>query len=432
MCLDEDATFFIKNNTQKQEEMRRCGRSRDDVDKAWAGNRRPASFNNTASDSALCAPKRARQIYLSRAVAFVRKSSRLVQFILPTWAEKLSWFPQQKVKLAQLPTPIHQWNIPGIPSTFSLHIKRDDLTGSTLSGNKVRKLEFLLADALINNCKHVITCGGIQSNHVRATAVAAAQLGMQSHLLLRGDVKHEEDIGFDGNVLLNRLCGAEMYIVPRKSPYLTHLKPKMEKIANQIKDERGENSYLIPVGGSNVVGLFGYITAFQEMISQGIQRDFDDIVFACGSGGTAAGLALTNYLTGSRLRIHAVIVSDDPKYFHDHINETLEATGITDTKSCDIVDIIDGYKGKGYGLSTEEELEFILDVSTSTGIMLDPVYTGKAVRGLVRELTTQPGRFKGTRILFLHTGGVFGLFDGRMAGTLKVDKRTSKIKLWRS
>ncbi|XP_013413667.1 bifunctional D-cysteine desulfhydrase/1-aminocyclopropane-1-carboxylate deaminase, mitochondrial [Lingula anatina] len=351
----------------------------------------------------------------------------LVQYNPPEWTEKLTDIPKQK--LAQLPTPIHQWSIPGVPSTFSVHIKRDDLTGCALSGNKVRKLEFLLADALAKDCKHLITCGEFQSNHARATAVAAAQLGLQSHLVLSGDtcIKNEGDVGYDGNLLLSRLCGAEMYVVPKNSSYLTHLRPKMEVIASQIKNERGEDSYLIPIGGSNAIGLFGYITAFQEMMYQGIQEDFDDLVVS-GSGGTAAGLALGNYLTGSKLRVHAVDIYTDPKYFHNQINTSLEDVGITDVKSWDIIDIIEGYKGNGYGLFTEEELEFILDVSTSTGVILDPVYSGKAARGLVNELTTRPGRFKGTRVLFVHTGGIFSLFDERIVGLLKTDKRASKVK----
>ncbi|KAK3094941.1 hypothetical protein FSP39_008127, partial [Pinctada imbricata] len=300
-------------------------------------------------------------------------------------------------------TPIHSWTLPGLADTFNLSIKRDDMTGSTLSGNKVRKLEFLLADAVQRKCRHVITCGGIQSNHCRATAVAARQLGLQPHLLLRTDLKDPDSVGCEGNLLLNRLCGAQMYIVPKFSPYEEELKPRMERLAASLKSESGEEACLIPVGGSNEIGLFGYITVFQEMLSQGIQEHFSDIVFACGSGGTAAGLSIANHLTGAKLKCHAIIVCDDAKYFHDHVDHTLDTVGLMDVRSHQILDVIEGHKGKGYGISTQEEIDFILEVGSTTGIMLDPVYSGKAARGLVLELQNNPQRFKGKNILFLHT-----------------------------
>ncbi|KAJ8310753.1 hypothetical protein KUTeg_012618 [Tegillarca granosa] len=254
-------------------------------------------------------------------------------------------------KLANPETPIHKWTLPGIPEGFSISIKRDDMTGSTLSGNKVRKLEFLLAEALDRGCKHVITCGGIQA-------------------------------------------------------------------------ETGESSLLIPVGGSDEIGLFGYINVFQEMITQGLLEDFDDIVFACGSGGTAEGLCIANYLTGQKLKVHGIIVSDDKKYFHDHVNSLLVKMNLN-VSSPDILNLIEGYKGTGY--------DFIIKIASMTGIMLDPVYTGKAARGLVHELNNNPHLFKGRRILFLHTGGIFGLYDNRINSTLKLqNEQDNMIQMWES
>ncbi|XP_046543189.1 bifunctional D-cysteine desulfhydrase/1-aminocyclopropane-1-carboxylate deaminase, mitochondrial-like [Haliotis rubra] len=349
----------------------------------------------------------------------------------PSWAKELKFIPKFRVQLAQPNTPIHKWNIPGAPERFSIHIKRDDMTGGTLSGNKVRKLEFLFADAIDQGCKHVCTVGGIQSNHCRAVAVAARQLGLIPHLLLRTTTTSPSDIGCEGNVLLNRMCGAHMYIVPRASPYIAELRPRQERLAEIIKQQTGESTYLIPVGGSNKVGLFGYISVFQELQTQGVLEKFDDIVFTCGSGGTAAGLSIANYLTGSELRCHGFVVCDDDVYFYNHIQETLEDVGLAHVNAQDIVDIVTGYKGKGYSISTDEELDFITDVSIQSGILLDPTYTGKAAWGMVQELSSNPGRFKGDRVLFLHTGGVFGLFDGRMNAVLKTPtSETDNLKMW--
>lgn len=355
--------------------------------------------------------------------------SKLLPYVCPKWAQNLKHIPKYRVQLANPDTPIHRWCLPGIPSKFEVSIKRDDMTGSTLSGNKVRKLEFLMADAVARKCGHVITCGGVQSNHCRATVVAARQLQLQPHLLLRTDVQNQSEIGSEGNLLLDRLCGANIHIVPKKSRYETELKPRMEKLAKKLKEETGEESYLVPVGGSNSVGLFGYITVFQELISQGLFEQFDDIVFACGSGGTAAGLAISNHLTGSHVRCHAIIVCDDKAYFTDHVDQTLVRVGLDNVHCQDILDIIEGHKGRGYGLSTQGELEFITNVSRSTGIMLDPVYSGKAALGLVEELHNNPQRFQGNRILFLHTGGIFGMFDGTL-GSIVTAETQNLIHMW--
>lgn len=359
------------------------------------------------------------------------RSCAMVQYQPPEWAKRLTSIPTVKVQLAMPNTPIHAWTVPGVPDGFSVSIKRDDMTGSTLSGNKVRKLEFVMADALNRGCSHVITCGSVQSNHCRAVAVCARQLGLTPHLFLRTDAKDVGGLGSEGNVLLDRLCGSHIYLVPRQSPYLTHLKPRMEKLAQDIKTSSGEESYLIPVGGSTVVGLFGYITVFEEMRQQGVLDNFDDIVFACGSGGTASGLSIGNYLTGSKLRVHGIAVSDDAKYFHNHCNETLREAGLGDVRSEDILRVVEGHKGKGYGISTDDELEFLLQVASSSGVMLDPTYCGKGALGMVRELSDNPTAFKGKRILFLHTGGVYGLFDGRLKGLLQQKQQQHPtIQMW--
>ncbi|XP_052103571.1 uncharacterized protein LOC127737078 [Mytilus californianus] len=364
-------------------------------------------------------------------------ASVLTPFSPPDWSNRLSHIPKYFVRLGNMNTPIHEWKLPNVPSGFKVYIKRDDMTGSTLSGNKVRKLEFLFADAIDKGCKNVITCGYIQSNFARSAAIAAAQLGLNCHLLLASPevVRCFANITFEGNVLLDKMSGASIYLISnmlKSSNYATDIKPRMEKLAAHIKKETGEDSYLLPGGGSNVVGLYGYIAAFQEMISQGILEEFDDIVVTCGTGGTVAGLSIANYLNQSKLRIHAISIGDNKQLFMGHINDLLKEVGLGDSVCADdIIDIVDGYKGRGYGLSTPEEQEFIQSVSENTGIILDPCYTGKAANGLVQELTSNPDRFQGNRILFIHTGGIFGLFDGKMDSYLRQRKHPEPVVLWK-
>ncbi|ESO95839.1 hypothetical protein LOTGIDRAFT_175080 [Lottia gigantea] len=357
------------------------------------------------------------------------------------WMSDLHGIPSHIVELSQKPTPIQPWNLPRVPDGYQISIKRDDMTGSTLSGNKVRKLEFLLADAIHKECQHVITIGGIQSNHCRAVAIAARQLGLTPHLFLRSEEKEEFYNGSEGNLLLDKMVGSNIYFIPKKSTYKKDCLPRMEQLAEHIQSTRGEKSYIIPVGGSNELGIFGYIEVFREMIEQESLEKFDDIVCACGSGTTLSGMAVANYLTGSKLKIHGITVCDSKKYFHDDNNEIFPLIGLKSVQSEDIVNIIDGFKGQGYGLSTEEELgtidrtyrdlsvDFLTEVGSKTGIMLDPVYTGKAAFGLVQLLEQLPEMFKGRRILFIHTGGIFGLADGRMNVILK-SKSENKIKIW--
>ena len=159
------------------------------------------------------------------------------------------------------PTPIQPWALPGVDhSRYSVGIKRDDLTGTMTSGNKIRKLEYLFAEAIQQGCDTVITCGGVQSNHCRATAAAARELGLDCHLLLRSDCSDEADlasIAQNGNLLLDLLLGATCHVVP-KVPYLTGLLPRMERLVAEL-ETLGQSSYIIPVGGSNLTGLWGYI-----------------------------------------------------------------------------------------------------------------------------------------------------------------------------
>ncbi|XP_065898951.1 uncharacterized protein [Dysidea avara] len=366
-------------------------------------------------------------------------SALLQKYVAPDWTTCLNKVPSTYLKLALRPTPIHPWRLHGVPDGFSVSIKRDDLTGCTLSGNKVRKLEFLLAEAVQTGCNCVVTCGGLQSNFCRAAAVASRQIGLDSHLFLRcpGNLDPSK-AQCNGNLLLDRLVGANVFLVPPLSyegktnelGYVAGLKDKMSTYADKLRSS-GQKPYNMPVGGSNLTGMWGYIEAFRELLDQGVAEQYDDIVFATGSGGTASGLSIANYLTGSKLKIHAVAVCDNANYFYDHVGDTLEAIGMGDkVKSTDILDVVDGYKGQGYGLTTDKDLRQLIEIASSTGIVLDPTYTLKGVQGLLGELKKNPTRFKGKRILHIHTGGIFGLYDGRITEILKSTPVTNRITVF--
>jgi len=328
----------------------------------------------------------------------------LEQYAAPEWAAGLSSAPDRVMRLAMRPTPLEKWKLPAA----DIWIKRDDLTGCALSGNKVRKLEFLLAEASSAGCDTVITCGGIQSNHCRATAAAAVAAGMIPHLFLSTDCP-SADPGLEGNLLLDRLVGAKIHLITPEE-YLRR-DDVMRELAETLRSS-GRRPYIIPEGGSNALGAWGYLDAWEEMRLQ-MERahlEITDAVVACGSGGTAAGMALGAALSGAAVKVHAVNVNRDARYFYDRIGKILRDMGASQ-KAEDILDIMDGHVGLGYAVSTDEELRQIAGVASSTGIILDPVYTGKAFCAMVKELSKNPFRFMGRSILFVHTGGMLGLYE---------------------
>jgi D-cysteine desulfhydrase len=283
-------------------------------------------------------------------------------------------------------------------------------------GNKVRKLEYLMAEAVAQQATHVITCGGEQSNHARATAFAAAQLGMKSVLILRTDDPARPPVP-TGNILLDRLVGAELRWISR--PAWRDRTKLLAEEASRIHGAGGR-PYIIPEGGSNALGSWGYIRAMLELVEQleGIAApDFPvTIVYACGSGGTGAGLILAAKLLGLAtrgIRVAGINVCDDRAYFIDAIGricaDAEERWQLAAHVTPDDIDIVDGHVGLGYAKSRPEELATIRDVCRSDGIVLDPVYTGKAFHGLVSELRRDPPRF-GKAVAFIHTGGLYGLF----------------------
>ncbi|OQS02352.1 D-cysteine desulfhydrase [Thraustotheca clavata] len=355
----------------------------------------------------------------------------------PAWAKELSSPPSERVVLGNFPTPIFPFNPPGLPKDVTMYIKRDDYSGVEISGNKARKLEFLLAEAIAQGADCVVTCGGIQSNHCRATAVSARMLGLDSVLILRAD-DPTQDPGLVGNLMIDRLVGAELLMVSRRdyakhgggdyfieALYMEYLIINMDQLGNLAQ---GRKPYGIPVGGSNGTGTWGYIEIIEELEHQvkDLEISVTDVAFACGSGGSAAGIGAGAYLYAkhnaksslqftrpTQVPVHAYIVCDSPKYFYDYIDERiLPHMGLKD-KSISSHEFLQmtNAMGVGYAKSTKEELDYISQVARDTGVLLDPVYSGKALYMLIKDLNENPSKFQGKSILFVHTGGMFGLYD---------------------
>ncbi len=314
---------------------------------------------------------------------------------------------KNRVHLANIPTPIEK-----LSYDYNIYVKRDDMTGSEISGNKVRKLEYLVYDALNEKADILITCGGIQSNHARATAVAAVKMGLKSHLFLACD----DRVVKQGNVLIDELYGAQISILTHRE--FENVNEIMEE-ARLEYEKQGKKAYVIPLGASNAIGNFGYIEAFDEILKYEIDNKitFNTVVCTVGSGGTYAGLWLGNYLTNSGKNIVGINISQDAAYFKQVIsviaNDTLKILGKDYNVKKEEINIIDGFVGRGYALSKPDEIEFIKNTVLNTGIVFDPVYTGKAFRGMIKTLDKNPELLvddKSDNILFIHTGGFFSVF----------------------
>lgn len=319
----------------------------------------------------------------------------------------------ERVNLAQTPTALEKMERLSEKYGVEIYFKRDDYTGTELSGNKVRKLEFILHHALHLGADTVITCGGAQSNHCRATAFAAKKLGMKAVLLLRTP-DPENPPAIEANILLDCLADAKIIWITPEQYQQRNL--YFASVAEQVFKEGG-SAYIIPEGGSNALGSWGYIAAVEELIMD-LESLGDDIpttlISALGSGGTTAGLTLGNKLLDAGFRVVGVNVCDDEAYFRQVIGR------ITDDfhskyldqplVSAEDYEILDGYVGRGYALSQPQELEALRDLAQLEGVVLDPVYTGKAYYAMISELEKNPECF-GPRIIFVHTGGLFGLFS---------------------
>ena len=317
------------------------------------------------------------------------------------------------LSMARLPTPLVHLERTSERLGLDVWVKRDDLSGFGLSGNKVRKLEYLLAEAREQGATAVITTGGIQSNHCRATAVAARQLGLAPHLLLRGTPPERERAAsgadaLDGNLLLDALLGAE--ITWTDAAGYARRTEKLEAMRLALAD-RGVVAAVIPEGGSNAVGALGFVAAGKELADQCAAQGVvpDTVVHATGSGGTLAGLAMA----GLEAKVLGVAVCDDRAYFRRKVEEiAAEAQhrfGLDLPPAGSSWDAVEGFKGRGYGLTRPEELRELATLARQEGLLLDPCYTGKAFYALA-TLAREDRDQLGDTVVFWHTGGAFGLF----------------------
>jgi D-cysteine desulfhydrase len=292
-----------------------------------------------------------------------------------------------------------------------IYMKRDDLLGLTSGGNKTRKLEFLVADALERGADTLITCGAVQSNHCRLTLAAAAKEGLKCRMVLEERVPDSYNEDASGNNFLFRLLGVEKTKVV---PGGANMMKEMESLAAEAIAE-GRKPYIIPGGGSNEIGATGYVACAQEIQEQTFEKgiDINQVVCASGSGGTHAGLVTGFYGNNSTVSVLGINVSrkkeEQEQLIDDLAQKTATHVGIGSAIPKELITCFDEYVGRGYSLPTPEMVEAVQLLSRTEGILLDPVYSGKAMAGLIDLVRT--GFFKkDDKILFLHTGGSPALY----------------------
>tara|TARA_B110000503_G_scaffold60176_1_gene95719 strand:- start:80 stop:1093 length:1014 start_codon:yes stop_codon:yes gene_type:complete len=322
----------------------------------------------------------------------------------------LSLFP--RIQLGHFPTPLEPMaNLTALLGGPRLWVKRDDCTGLSTGGNKTRKLEYLMAEAIAARADVVITQGATQSNHARQTAAAAAKLGMKCHILLEDRTgSTDPDYTDNGNVLLNRLHGA---IVERRSGG-SNMQQEMEQLAEQLKAD-GARPYVIPGGGSTPVGALGYVNAAMELASQAAARGLrmDYLVHATGSAGTQAGLVAGLHAINSDTKLLGIGVrapqEKQEAMVYDLACRTAEHMRMGGVIPRELVVANCDYVGAGYGLPTAGMLEAVEILARTEGLLLDPVYSGKGMAGLIDLI--RKGYFKtNDNVVFLHTGGSVALF----------------------
>jgi D-cysteine desulfhydrase len=311
---------------------------------------------------------------------------------------------ENRFHLAHLPTPIQFMPRLSDELGVKLYIKRDDLTESIGSGNKIRKMEYLLHDALHKKADTLVSCGGIQSNHCRAVAWTSAKTGLSCVLALRG----EKPAQIDGNLLLDRILGAEtrFFTVQDFKDIAA-----VEKTVTEALIQNGKRPYWIPMGGSNAIGTLGYVQMIREVAVSPVS--YDHLYLAVGSGGTFAGAWLGCRHANIQPKIHGIAVCDDTAYFMAEITRIQQEfrdwygmkVNFQGAEQC----IDDHHVGIGYALNTNQELEQFVRFASLEGLVLDPVYTLKAFLGMVDHIRS--GKIeKGQSVLFIHTGGHSGLF----------------------
>jgi D-cysteine desulfhydrase family pyridoxal phosphate-dependent enzyme len=329
-----------------------------------------------------------------------------------------------RLPLATLPTPLHELRrlrdaLGGAAKAPRILIKRDDLTGLALGGNKARKLEFLVADAVKQGARALITTGATQSNHARMTAAAARVAGLECHLVLTST---SDDPPLQGNLLLDVVYGATVHHVPAPDDpklALGNDEGKVREVEQRLR-AKGLSPYVIAVGGSSPVGTLGYTLATVELTEQlariGVKPS--RLYYASGSRGTQAGLTLGAKTCGAPYRVYGIAVSTgEPEKTHRAMNGANGAAailGIATRVTLDDLFTDTNFIGEGYGIPTPECLEAIALLARTEGILVDPCYTGKAMAGLIAHVRRGDLRPDET-IVFLHTGGAVGLFTTEFA-----------------
>ncbi|MCI2425961.1 D-cysteine desulfhydrase family protein [Candidatus Acetothermia bacterium] len=312
-------------------------------------------------------------------------------------------------RIAVLPTPLYE--LKSLSRRLNgprIFIKRDDLTGLAFGGNKARKLEFILGDAIEKGADTVLTAGALQSNHVRMTAAAAAQFGLRAVLFLRG----KEPSAYKANLLLDRLLGAKIEFID--SDDREEIIRRMEAAAEDLKS-KGSNPYIIAAGGSTPIGCTGYYVALTELLTQVNEMEIhiNHLLLASGGGGTHAGVVLGAKALNFALNVIGISVSRPADAIVERVSQLSEETasllGHKLRFSAAEMEVYDQYIGDGYAIPTPEGLAAIRLVAQTEGIFLDPVYTGKAMAGLIDLIANQ--RFhRDEAVVFLHTGGTPALF----------------------
>jgi D-cysteine desulfhydrase len=307
-----------------------------------------------------------------------------------------------RLQLANLPTPVQQVNF----QDYKFLIKRDDYTGAELSGNKVRKLEYIFFEALKQKAEYIFTCGGDQSNHARAVTAAALKFGIRPVLFLWG----KEQSNSDGNLFINKFLSADIRYLTRSdyenvNDIMTQERKKFEA--------KGKRVYVIPEGGSTTLGIWGYINFISELAEQTDIRKIKNIYVAAGTGGTAAGLITGAAMKGLDITVSAVNVLYSRQEIFNKIINLAEGCSLEYNLNIKInpekLLVIDGYSEEGYKNIEPSKVRIIRKFASETGIILDPAYTGKAFAAFYERVVKQHQK----ETLFLHTGGLFGVFGRR-------------------
>jgi D-cysteine desulfhydrase family pyridoxal phosphate-dependent enzyme len=317
----------------------------------------------------------------------------------------------QRLNFAHLPTPVEE--LPRLSELLGgprLLVKRDDQTGLAFGGNKTRKLEFLVAEAQAQGANMLISAGAIQSNHCRQTAAAAARFGFECTLVLTGDMPAQPS----ANLLLDKLFGVEIVNVANRAD--------RDRILQETFDNAvaaGKKPYLVPYGGSSPVGALGYAYAVEELVKQGVDADW--IVFGTSSGGTHAGLTLGKRVFGYKGKIFGISIDESEEWLKTHVSalasNASELLGERIEFTPENVMATDAYCRAGYGVLTDAEREAVKLFAKYEGLLLDPVYTGRAAAGMIDLI--RKGFFKPDEIvLFWHTGGQPALFADKYSSSL--------------